>query len=946
MNNSIRRVGLLGALFTLFATFMGEATAAEVPDLSKLKQAAIESGKVALGQFELFQSSYLADVTIQGPKFSEDGSISGTTTLAGRDARVVLQYIEANEGIGRWVLAMMLPTERLGELAPAVHGSITDQLQLATPILVFAKQAARLRSRDLAPEVRSFYQQVYDSPTFEVHLEPGVNLLTAASAQADIQAGATTLGLNLDKLVLEGVILKNFDAEQLKEAKQNGRLLKAMGREAELRARLRDAKVEGLPKDFVVSELALLVTGEPVVGLQFKLAVGADSDRREFRCRSKFLVASKQNGGRQGVSISARSDVEQPWRNALGIAGLEMRQLTLEIRYERIKAGPPAASIGVSGELKFGDKFVEVSGGLQSRRGVTIGFFKGSINSLDRDDLVAVVNDLHATVPGQRRELIDGSLLPDFELRKVVFNYAPLGGSAELGIESGIGLSGELYLFGSKVAQADVLADATQPLISIRANVNRFDMGEIALNDCELDVRMAGDADSYFRFKGGARVLDIEASATAELGVRTSVVELSGKLAKSFEVDVLFRTPTLANPTWEFDAVFKNDFSRTLGTTVAADLRKWGEQTKAEYNEAQADLDRALRDVNRLNAEIATTRAQVLAERAKHQAAVERAQSDVRKIDGDVKTMRARVEAERKKLLDGIARAKREVAKIQQDIDGRRNEVKAERARDLSVHKRDRDNAKKSYDSAQKAFKSAESAWRKEKNPFKKVKLGVVKDAKGVARDAKRVIYDGANKKYSIAKAAMDRIPVDADPKIVALKAAKGAADGALSQADRAYRKATGGVSVDADPRVAGLLAAKGTGLAALATAEKTLEISRRIPVDADPRLIGLFAARDTATVALQGAKAAVSAVDDTVQVATEILARSAEGKIIDVVSVRLSGRLGDFAKGNKVALEARVRLLDKPEVLRVSISSKQLESGDVFDRIADAILPKLKAQR
>ena len=129
---------------------------AQVPGPEQLKAAVAQSGQLVLGELEAFRSTHLADVTIQGPKFALDGSITGTTTLGGKSSKVLMQFVPQNSGIGKWMLAVKLPTQRLGDLLQAQAGGL-DGLQVSTPIMVFAKQRATIKVALLDPAVRAFY---------------------------------------------------------------------------------------------------------------------------------------------------------------------------------------------------------------------------------------------------------------------------------------------------------------------------------------------------------------------------------------------------------------------------------------------------------------------------------------------------------------------------------------------------------------------------------------------------------------------------------------------------------------------------------------------------------------------------------------------------------------------------------------------------------------------
>jgi hypothetical protein len=173
------------------------------------------------------------------------------------------------------------------------------------------------------------------------------------------------------------------------------------------------------------------------------------------------LGAGSGKGGKSGLSISARTDNDGPWRNALGIPGLELHSAALELRNETGGAGPPRMLVGAKGDLKLAGKLVSVAGGMTTRKGAPSAFFRGSVDSLSRDDLVAVANDLASATHGGVDASVAGALLPEFDLREVKILYAPAGGSEELGVPSGMGLKGQLYLFGSRAAEVDGLVDVS-----------------------------------------------------------------------------------------------------------------------------------------------------------------------------------------------------------------------------------------------------------------------------------------------------------------------------------------------------------------------------------------------------------------------------------------------------------------------------------------------------
>lgn len=908
---------------------------ADVPELDKLKEAAQRRGKLALEEFESFRGTFLSDLTIETPHFSARGSITGTSKFAATNSRLLLQYVEPGGGQGQWMLAVKLPVQRLSDICPLMRGTPVDEVTINMPVLVFAQTSIYLHSSDLDDMVRDFYAEAIGDNEFELRIEDGVNLLTTAQASGDVRIGAEILGIEIDRLFLQGVILKNFDANELNEARKNRTLAKAMGRSSILRARLDRLELKGLPQEFQVRDFWFVLTGDPSAGLEFQLTIGREAEQRDFHCLAQFQSGG---GARKSVTISAQSDVQQPWNDAFGLQGLQMSNLTLEIRYERNGAAPPTSMIGVGGNMRFGEKSVEVVGGLQSKAGVLIGFFKGSINSITRDDLVAIVNDLHSGASGQPRDLIDAQTLPEFEIRNASLVFAPAGGSAELGIKKGVGMKGELLISDKPLGQIDLHADPDRPFVKMNGRIQQFAIGELEMQDCTLDVLLAKKGQGHFRFTGGARVMDISANAEAELEVESTMVRCSGSIADSFAAEFLFRTPSMEHPAWDFEAAFADDFTRLLGQRAAEDIRAWAKTTKSQFDRASVRLENAKDEVARLNKEIARARQQVESERARHKEALVRAESDVRRINDEIARAKRQVEAERQQARNRMNAAERKVQEIQQDIDAARASVKAARQRDLEANRRDLDKAKKSYDAAKRAFTAAERAWKKERNVLKKAKKKATMEAKRAARKARKTVYQAARKKYDAHNAVVNRVSIDADPKIVALRGAQRTAKSALQTARDAYQATTRNVSVDNDPRVAGLLASRNAALAAVRTAQDAFQVAHRISVDADPRVAGLIAARGTAMLGLDAAQGAVEAYGDSIQIATRVLAATSGGDIITVTGARLKGSVGAFGAGGQAELVIQGRVLKSPRTLQIAVSSVDFENGNVFKLAGNAL--------
>ncbi len=74
--------------------------------------------------------------------------------------------------------------------------------------------------------------------------------------------------------------------------------------------------------------------------------------------------------------------------------------------------------IGVKADLELAAKRINVVGGITTRKGTPSVFLRGAVDSLTRDDLVVIANDLASAQRGHVDAAIVGTVLPDFALRR------------------------------------------------------------------------------------------------------------------------------------------------------------------------------------------------------------------------------------------------------------------------------------------------------------------------------------------------------------------------------------------------------------------------------------------------------------------------------------------------------------------------------------------------
>ena len=134
-------------------------------------------------------------------------------------------------------------------------------------------------------------------------------------------------------------------------------------------------------------------------------------------------------------------------------------------------------------------------------------------------------------------------------------------------------------------------------------------------------------------------------------------------------------------------------------------------------------------------------------------------------------------------------------------------------------------------------------------------------------------------------------------------------------------------VPIEADPRMVSLLAAKESATLALRGAEKMTEAW---PIETDTKLAVLIAARETALAALNVAKGAVFVGGKTVVGAGHITAWTAQhnGDVFMLDSASFETELASYLNGGRIEVRVNARFLGDRKDFRVTLDSDVLKGG------------------
>lgn len=423
------------------------------------------------------------------------------------------------------------------------------------------------------------------------------------------------------------------------------------------------------------------------------------------------------------------------WDNAFEVPGLNLNDIVMTLAAE---SGPGGASlyVGVGAGIEIGEGEMRVAGlvGIGST-GWEVAF-RGSIDSLTGDDVIDFANTLNRANDPSANQIPDGAL-GDIELRNAFINFAPYGGDEQLGIDDGFGLGGSFYDDGKLLGSGEFAVDMANGVFEVALEIPELDLGPIDLNDVVVDLRLS-PVDSHYRVGGTARLMG--AHVFLEGFVSRDSISLRGEAGINVQGLSASAEFIVDQTGVRFTASTSGSFINDAKSLATRDLRTAANAAQMLIDEAQDGVEFAQRGVDKLEAEL--------------QEAREEAQEAVDEVKADI--------AKAKSLVDATRAS--------------------------------RDSWSRTRSSRYKAWRSA-VAKTKSVKWYQKPKYKAIEAAKYasyasavVRHNVQKGVYNTANTAYkAVVDAAgwvLDSAGVEANPKVVGLKALVFAANEGLDLAD------------------------------------------------------------------------------------------------------------------------------------------------------------------
>ena len=229
------------------------------------------------------------------------------------------------------------------------------------------------------------------------------------------------------------------------------------------------------------------------------------------------------------------------WENAFAVPGLNLNDIVLTLGAEA-GAGGASMYIGLGAGLAIGSSELTVAGLVgYGATGWEVAF-RGEVDELEGDDLIDFANTLNQAADPDAEEIAEGTL-GDLALKDAFINFAPKGGNEALGIEDGFGIGGAFYNGDELLGSGEYVVDLLNGAFQANLNVPKLELGPLEISDVVIDIRMA-PGDSHFEVAGKAELMGVNVELDGSISrddfslTGTAAVDIEGLAASAtFHVD-------------------------------------------------------------------------------------------------------------------------------------------------------------------------------------------------------------------------------------------------------------------------------------------------------------------------------------------------------------------------------------------------------------------------
>jgi len=666
----------------------------------------------ALDKFTKFGGSAnpFKEMTLSGAKSSASTLIGGVDFLGAR-WRLAVHLGTA----GKFLTLVPSTAPKFSGLVKFPGVELLDVLAPTAQVVTFTTVDVNVPSAKLPPELKAVFDPLHQKSSYVVYVPKGISHVSSVDLGRFKPLGDALkfFGAKNSQVIMRTSLTGAFGdlaqvgkkadkaggggkSKKSKKPKKKGN--PSLGMEASLptfRPKIGDAAVK-LPADVTFSFHADATNeGELTMGLE-----GETLFRIGTQDVNVVLAAdvSVPKSGKPAVALTATTFRGIPWKGAFGVPWLTIEDYAMTFGVEN-----KAIIIGSGGKTTIGEKKTDIFSTFQIRPAdtkipiphtfrMTVDDGPNKIGQLAVHDLVRVYNEM-IKLSGQKQALIDLKNIPDVALTGLKKGE---GSTIKMSLSDskkvGFDISGGLRVLGKDIGAVERAYVDAKDGIQIKAKTAKLAIGAIKMPHADVDILVRSKTDGidtksraeYERLRRHATDKDgilAQADTTTALNQR---IMFTGAAPSFFgeksELKVIltpFQTTLWTNQ--DFGTAFKLKFLATTGEkvkgfgdlakidpridiTMKTDLANWLKTDakpaikKAfdalfpQAKKAQANLNIAKGNVQKLNVAINAMRKRVGKERAAPVKRIKAAEKEDAKLSGGIKAYAKRITATRRQM--------------------------------------------------------------------------------------------------------------------------------------------------------------------------------------------------------------------------------------------------------------------------------------------------------
>lgn len=381
---------------------------------------------------------------------------------------------------------------------------------------------------------------------------------------------------------------------------------------------------------------------------------------------------SLDTSGAPEIGVTMSIFEGEPWKNAFGLKFLTIEDYAMEFTAD----ATGTLSVGTSGKTSLGGKGFRVATSAQI--GVmTSGIPLPEIISLEVDDgpnkigavslkdyLSIYTELLKATSGGHIKVPLD--VVPDVAIAGTKVGEGPkLNLNLEVGGGFGFDMAGALRILGTNVATVETAFMSADEGIEIKANTKKIGVGPISLPNAQIHIVARADREAgtfpppkiligaeAFSLFGAKSRLDITMFvSSATMAANANFGELFKFNLKAYAgIEKLKKFTDLANTDFYLIGTLQSDPAEWIRTAGKDAAKKSLDTLKSGFDAALKNLKAAEADVTKLNASIVAMRAKIIKERASSTNSIKSAEAEVAKLQSSINALDGQIRGNKSKI--------------------------------------------------------------------------------------------------------------------------------------------------------------------------------------------------------------------------------------------------------------------------------------------------------